>query len=439
MYKLYPHQSELVEETYKAFRNGYKSPCIVSPCGSGKSVMIADIVKSVTNKEKRVLFLIHRKELKEQIIETFIKFGINMNLVDVYMVQTLVKKLEKIQVPTLIITDENHHALARTYKKIYDYFNKSLKIGFTATPIRINGVGLKDTNDILIIGKSVKWLIQNNFLAPFRYFAPEIINTNNLQVSHGDYKVSELSMNKIIYSDVLKTYERLAKGKKTICYCPNVDFSRKISERFNKSLVKAVHLDAKTDKKEREKIINDFRNGKIQILCNVDLIGEGFDVPDCEVVLLLRPTKSLSLFIQQSMRSMRYKKNKVAIIIDCVGNVERFGLPNLEREWHLDGEMNEPTSKQRNINAPKTCPECFAAIDKKYLICPFCGFEFRGQEVEVDTTVDVKEIKEDDFKFKLNYKDWKDCKNMKELRMWCVENNYKVGKAYYLGKILKFI
>lgn len=439
MYKLYPHQEELVQEAKNSFRKGFKSPCIVSPCGSGKSVIIADIVKSATEKNNRVLFLIHRKELKDQIIETFKNYGVDMSFVDVYMVQTLVNKLDKIEKPNLIITDENHHALAKTYKKIYDYFSSCLKLGFTATPIRLNGVGLSDVNDTLVIGKSVNWLIQNNFLANFRYFAPEIINTHNLKVTHGDYKVSDLTMNRIIYSDVLKTYERLAKGKKAICYCPNVEFSKKIANEFCESNIKAIHLDAKTEKKERESIIKDFREGKIQILCNVDLIGEGFDVPDCEVVILLRPTKSLSLFIQQSMRSMRYRPNKTATIIDCVGNVERFGLPNLEREWSLEGETKEQRENKLQDN-PKTCPECFAAIDKKYLICPCCGFEFRAeQEVEIDTTVELKEIKENDFSFRLNTKDWKECKNMKELRNWCIDNNYKPGRAYYLGKILKLI
>ena len=146
MYKLYPHQEELVQEAKNSFRKGFKSPCIVSPCGSGKSVIIADIVKSATEKNNRVLFLIHRKELKDQIIETFKNYGVDMSFVDVYMVQTLVNKLEKIKKPNLIITDENHHALAKTYKKIYDYFSSCLKLGFTATPIRLNGVGLSDVN-----------------------------------------------------------------------------------------------------------------------------------------------------------------------------------------------------------------------------------------------------------------------------------------------------
>lgn len=438
MINLYKHQNELVLKAKNAFLNGFKSPCIVSPCGSGKSVIIADIAKSCTLKKNRVLFLIHRKELKDQIFKTFVNYGVDMDFVDIYMVQTLINKLNKVTEPKLIITDENHHALAKTYKKVYNFFPDSLRLGFTATPIRLNGVGLKDVNDTLVIGKSVNWLIKNHFLAPFKYFAPEIINTNNLKVSKGEFKVSDVAFNRTIYSDVLKTFQKIAGNKKAICYCPNVDFSKKIALKFVGSNIKAVHLDAKTDKKEREKIIKDFRCGNIQILCNVDLIGEGFDVPDCEVVLLLRPTKSLSLFIQQSMRSMRYKEGKTAYIIDCVGNVERFGLPNLEREWTLEGESKEK-EKTKKINLPKTCPNCFAVIDKKYTICPFCGFEFRGLEVDVDTSVDIKEIKDVDFSFKLNTKDWKDCKNMKELRQWCIDNNYKAGRAYYLGKVLKFI
>lgn len=436
MKNLYNHQINLVERARESFLKGYKAPCIVSPCGSGKSLVISEIAKLTANKKNRVLFLIHRRELKEQITKTFKEQGVDMDFVDIYMVQTLIRRLDKIKEPNLIITDENHHSLASTYKKIYNYFNNALRLGFTATPIRLNGAGLGDVNDVLIIGKSVNWLIENNFLSPFRYFAPEVINTNTLRKSRGEYIVGDINYTSVIYSNVLKTYEKLAKGKKCICYCPNVEFSKKIADDFSKNGINAIHFDAKTDKKTRTEIVEDFRKNKIQVLCNVDLIGEGFDVPDCEVVLLLRPTMSLSLYIQQAMRSMRYVKNKIALIIDCVGNVERFGLPNMEREWKLNTKEKEKQQKNEIKTSVKTCPLCFYCIDSKEKTCPNCGFTFKGREIEVDESVEIKEL---DFNFTLNLKDWKECKNMKELRTWCVDNGYKAGRAYYLGKILKFI
>ena len=116
---LYEYQQEIVQKTRTAILNGYKHPCIVSPCGSGKSYIISHMVKGATDKGNRVLFLVHRKELKEQIEEDFKKFGVNPDLLDVYMVQTATNRLDKIRCPKMIVTDENHHSMAKTYRDIY--------------------------------------------------------------------------------------------------------------------------------------------------------------------------------------------------------------------------------------------------------------------------------------------------------------------------------
>ena len=163
---LRPYQTDLENGVRQAYREGYRSPCIVLPCGGGKSVIIADIAKQTTAKGNRVLFLVHRRELCDQIRNTFTRWGVNMRLCDIMMVQTAARRLGKIPEPKLIITDENHHCLANTYRKIYDYFPDCRRVGVTATPVRLNGDGLGDVNDKLIIGVSAKWLIANNCLAP---------------------------------------------------------------------------------------------------------------------------------------------------------------------------------------------------------------------------------------------------------------------------------
>src|SRR5690625_2831773 len=140
-----------------------------------------------------------------------------------------------------------------------------------------------------------------------------------------------------IYVDVIKHYRELADGEQAIAYCHSVEASKETAEQFNNHGINAVHLDAKTPKKDRDEIIQKFRDREIQIVCNVDLIGEGFNVPDCSTVIMLRPTQSLSLFVQQSMRGMRYRPNKTSIIIDHVGNVNRHGLPDDDRQWSLKG------------------------------------------------------------------------------------------------------
>ena len=193
---LRPYQNDLVEQLRAAWREGCKAPCIVLPCGGGKSVIVADIAKQTTAKGNRVLFLVHRRELCDQIRNTFARWGVNMRLCDIMMVQTAARRLSVLPEPKLIITDENHHCLASTYRKIYDHFPNSRMVGVTATPVRLNGDGLGDVNDKLIIGVSAKWLIDNNCLAPYDYYAPSIVDLSGAKVSRGEFTAS--SVEKIV-------------------------------------------------------------------------------------------------------------------------------------------------------------------------------------------------------------------------------------------------
>lgn len=439
---LYPYQQELVKKIREAYLQGYKAPCVVSPCGSGKSIVIAEIAKMTAEKGNRVLFLVHRKELVDQIKGTFKKAGIDPYLSQVGMVQTISRRLGKIKTPGLIITDENHHALANTYRKIYDFYEDVPRLGFTATPIRLNGAGLKDVNDLLIMGPEVAWLVDNNYLSPYKYYAPPTVDLSGLKKARGEFtnKSIDASMHKkVIYGDVIGHYKRLADGEQAICYCHSVDASKRAAMAFNDADIPAMHLDANTPKAERDKIIQDFRDKKTLILCNVDLIGEGFDVPDCSTVIMLRPTMSLSLYIQQSMRGMRYRPGKVSKIIDHVGNVERHGFPDMKRAWSLEGRPKKSKSYERDESIPRICMNCFAAVDRKYKICPICGEPFKVEPKKITVTSgELKEIK-NDFNFTVSYKEPSDCKSMAELYALAKERGYKRGWAYYQGKNLGFI
>lgn len=445
--KLYDYQEDLVKRTRQAYIDGYKAPCIVSGCGSGKSVMIAEIARLTTDKGNHVLFLVHRKELIEQIQGTFKAVGVNLNHVTFGMVMTVVRKLDKLPKPQLIITDENHHGLASSYRKIYDYFEDVPKLGFTATPIRLNGSGLGDVNDLLVIGPSVKWLIENNRLAPYEYYAPQLINTDALKkASTGDFTKQSMdnATERIIYGDVIKHYETLAKNEQAIAYCHSIEASERTAEIFNEAGYQARHIDAKTPKQERENIIKQFRNHEVKVLCNVDLIGEGFDVPDCSTVIMLRPTQSLSLFIQQSMRGMRYKPDKKSIIIDHVGNVNRFGLPDMDREWSLKAKRNTNTGSDIAV---ATCALCFGSyVQNDERKCPYCGnvheVEERKNDMQVNEDAELVKIGEIKLSFKNNkYFDMKpeDATCMKDLYEIAKARGYKPGWAYVQGKNLGFV
>lgn len=157
--KLRDYQEKAISDVHKAWAAGFRRPCVVMPCGAGKSVTVAEIARRTTAKGNRVQFLVHRQELCEQIYNTFASYGVDMTLCDIGMVQTVCRRVDKMLPPALIITDENHHCLAPSYRKIYDAFPKAYCVGVTATPVRLNGGGLGDVNDCLIIGPTVKELI----------------------------------------------------------------------------------------------------------------------------------------------------------------------------------------------------------------------------------------------------------------------------------------
>lgn len=275
--QLRDYQNEILEEIKNNFTR-YKRICVQSPCGSGKSVIIGKAIENATKENKRVLFLVHRKELIEQITSTLKLFNIDMKQVSLMMVQTATKRLAKIKTPSLIITDENHHCLANSYKNIYNHFKDSYLLGFTATPTRLNGEGLGNIYQHLIIGKEIKWLIENKFLSPYKLFSVKIADTKDLHTRAGEYKkdeVNKLMEGKEIYGDTIKNYVKLANNKKTIVYCSSITSSKETAAAFNEANISAIHLDATTSKKDREQAVQDFRDGKITVLCNVDLFGEG--------------------------------------------------------------------------------------------------------------------------------------------------------------------
>ncbi len=441
MNQLRPYQNDLVEQLRAAWREGFKAPCIVLPCGGGKSCILAEISRRTTWNSKRVLFLVHRRELVDQIVGTFCRWGVDMRNCDVMMVQTACRRLKKIAKPALIITDENHHSLATSYRKIYDCFPDVLRVGVTATPIRLNGDGLGDVNDKLLIGVSAKWLIENNFLAPYDYYAPDIADLTGLHVKMGEYVTADIEkamIKKAVFGDVIFYYKRLADGKKAICYCASIRHSKAMADTFNAVGIAAAHIDGETPPIERANIIAKFRSGEIRILCNVDLISEGFDVPDCECAILLRPTQSLTLYIQQSMRCMRYRSDKRAVIIDHVGNYARFGLPDDDREWSLE-KKHHNFRNQEEIKV-KMCPECFLTFDPDNAekldgrtVCPHCGYVFPKQErreLEEAKSTELTKIEG----FQIRYDNPEYCRSYEELLEYAKRKGYKPGWAYYKAK-----
>ena len=395
--KLREYQADLIGKIRLAILHGSKSIVSVLGCGGGKSVIQAEIARSATAKGNRVIFLVHRKELCEQITGTFTAQGVDMDLCSVSMVQTVSRHIDKLPEPKVIITDEAHHSTAASYKKIYAAFPDACRLGFTATPCRLNKGGLGEVYDKLITSVTTQWLIEHNYLSPYKYYSVKLADTSGLHIKAGDYmadEIAELMQNKEIYGETVKQWEKLAKGKKTIAYCASVEAAEQTAEQFRQAGYTAASLSGSTPKELRAQIMQDFRDSKIMILTNCELFGEGLDVPDCECTVLLRPTQSLTLYIQQSMRSMRYMPGKTAIIIDHVGNCYLHGLPDDNREWTL-----EPKKKQENMVKIRECPQCYAVYPPTQQKCPYCGYaavkEIQRKDKEV-VEIDLVEMKRQD-------------------------------------------
>ena len=427
--ELREYQKDLINNIRAEIMAHKKRICAVLGCGGGKSVIQGNIAAAAAKKKYRVLFVVHRKELCQQIENTFRKCGVDFKYCTVGMVQSLCRRVPKLKEPNLILVDECHHILSNSYRKIIDSFPNAIVIGFTATPVRMNEGGLGDVFESLIESVSTSWLIENNYLAPYKYYSVDLADTKNLKTKRGDFdpdEVEKLMARTVIYGDTVENWKKFAAGKQTIVYCSSINTSKATAEAFQDAGIAAAHLDGAASRAGREEIVTDFRRGKIKVLCNVDLFGEGFDVPDCEAVVLLRPTRSLALHIQQSMRSMRYKEGKTAVIIDHVGNYLRHGLPDDEREWSLQPKKQKTECKVK----VKTCPNCFAVVSSGKPVCPDCGYRFRAERKtpEVINGVILQEISA------LPYYDYKKCRTFEELEQFRKAKGYKPGWSYYRAK-----
>ncbi|HER5321464.1 TPA: DEAD/DEAH box helicase [Streptococcus pyogenes] len=405
---------------------------------------MAHIARSATDKGNRVLFFSHRKEINEQVERTFAVNGVNSNLLTVGGVQSLVRKLDNLSQPEVILIDEAHHSKAKSYLKIIDYFKNAYVLMFTGTPVRLNGDGFDDIADDLVVGKSVKWLQEHGNIANFKYYAPSMIDNSVLKKRGGEFTKDSVdqSMKSVIYGDVIKHYEKLAKGKQAIVYTHSLEASDLVSDTFNQAGYQSQAVSGKTPKNEREEAMRAFRDGDLKIMVNCELFTEGIDLPNVDVCIMLRPTQSLSLYLQFAMRPLNPRDGKTAIIIDHVGNVERFGLPNIDREWRLDGKTKQKQSTKIGEPTTRVCDDCYATYWSDARICPECGHEneLTKREIEEIKEAELQEISEQkQLKLKNRVSTYQTpdmCQTMDELTEYRKQHGYKPGWQYHIAKKL---
>ena len=403
MFKLRSYQQETIDKVYQSMRSGHRRIVVQQPPRTGKTVIMAEIARKTTAKGNRVMFIIHRKEVLEQAIETFKLQGVSMSLATTGMVQTLTRRINQLDEPQLILVDEAHHALAKSYLNILDAFPNAYVLYFTATPIRTGHDQLDQIADDIVTGKSIKWLTDHHFLAPFHYYGLGDIDRSKLRKSNGDYSSESMdqAISHEIYGHIVEQYQRLAKGKQAVVYCHSIESAKKITQQFEQAGITAAEVDGNTEVALRDELVQKFRGQKLTILANVNLFTEGVDLPNVDCVIMARPTSSLALYLQFSMRCLNPREGKTAIIIDHVDNFLTFGLPNNDRNWSeaiVTKDKRKAKSSTENGPAIAQCSYCFGTFYREQIVdgcCPLCGHKLKKENKDYKiVNVDLQEIKE---------------------------------------------
>ena len=373
--KLYDYQQKMLEEIINVLttkeitryrkKKGYEegnSVIVQMPTGTGKTYVMASVVKwFLDNYEKGEVWIVaHRRELVEQMQQTLDRFCLDYGekemvlkakvRIRVLSIQWLGRHIGDLKkadcIPGMIVVDEAHHALARSYKDLFDRNRDALKLGMTATPCRMKRESFGMLFERLISSPSTKDFIKRGYLAPYDYvvigqFSQDQLTINSLKGrgSDGDYSIKEMDEKLNVPQSIKRLYESVVKhadGKKGIVYAIDIDHAQMIASYYKAMGIKAVALDSKTPAKTRQRMVEAFRKGDLDCMVNVNLFDEGFDCPDVEYIQMARPTLSLAKYLQMVGRGLRINhenKDKVCMIIDNVGNYRKFGLPDKPRNW----------------------------------------------------------------------------------------------------------
>ena len=418
-------------------------------------MIFSEIARRTTLKKNRVLFLVHRREILDQTITTFKKQKVDLNLTTLGMVQTLTRHIENIPEPRLIIVDEGHRALAKSYQRILKQFPKAIVLLFTATPHRTGRMQLDQIADDIIVGQSIHELTDKGFLAPFRYFQPPNDFDSKLlkRGSTGDFTNESMqqAMSTKIFGHIVKQYKRIANGMQAVVYTYSVDSAIKIANEFNSEGISAVEVDGTTSKEKRDLAVRKFREQEIKILVNVNLFTEGVDLPNVDCVIMARPTASLALYLQFSMRCLNPRKGKTAIIIDHANNFKTFGYPDDDRDWKQAIKSGKQKNKSLLTDSGisiTTCDYCFAVVkasEVKNGKCPICGKPIKVHEAKPVSDVDlveatkerqkaINEIVKNDLLKSVANKSVSELHSLRELQAYAKLHSYKPGWAWFQAK-----
>lgn len=406
-YTLRDYQENDVQQLRAAFLQGYRAPMYVCPTGGGKTIVFCNIIENAAAKGRRVMVLVHRKELLDQCSEKLYDIGVPHGLIragrvmtnepiQIASVDTLIRRLHLAQPPDLIIFDEAHHCIrGNKWGSVAAYFEKSFILGVTATPIRTNGDGLgrnyKGYFDTLISGPSIRQLIDQGWLSQPIIYAPPIgLDLKGVRVRAGDYMTADLEdrLDKIkITGDAVQHYKNICPGVPALAFCVSIKHAENVAQAFNAAGIPAASIDGTLSNHQREYRIKALAGGQIRVLTSCEIISEGVDIPVVTAALLLRPTKSLCLFLQQCGRVLRIHPGKRnSYILDHVNNTSRHGLVDEVRSWTLAPTKSafEQQESNTDIERVRQCRQCYAVYPLSRSACPQCGAIWIPEEKKIE-------------------------------------------------------
>lgn len=455
--QLRDYQQTAVQNLRHSFASGNNNVLFVLPTGGGKTFVFCYISKNAVQRANKVLILVHRTELLNQASGSLHALGIDHGTiapgrpfinkpVQVASTQTLINRMMKMSwTPDLVIIDEAHHlTINSTWGKIVQFYPHAKKLGVTATPCRLDGQGLGLHADgifeDMVQGPTISELITEGHLTkPVVYAPPTQLDLSHVKMSMGDFAKGALAdaMDKpTITGDAVKHYKKLCDGEPSIAFCASVRHAEHVAEQFRSNGYRAASLDGSMHAKERKQLISDLGEGRLNVLTSCDIVSEGTDIPIVSAAILLRPTQSESLYLQQVGRVLRVAPGKKrALILDHVGNVMRHDMPDAEREWSLDAVKK--TKKQKADDAAampiRQCETCYT-VHKPAPVCPSCGFVYPVQHREIEHVEgDLQEVDPEQVKIQRK-KEQAKAKTLEELQELGRKLGHKPGWAKHVYK-----
>lgn len=387
---LRPYQAKMAEEIWAQHQGGARNVLAVLPTGGGKTALFSSLTAAWTGQGHRTCILVHRRELLNQASQALMRIGVphgriqpgrmmTADAVQVASVDTLLARLVEMR-PILerftrVITDEAHHAVAGKWSLVRQTMPGALGLGVTATPFRADGRGLGDCFDAAAQGPSVRDLIEMGHLSQPKVYQPPIqVDLSKVKTRMGDFVVRDL-VSAVDRDEVtlpaIEHYRALADRKPAIAFCSSVEHAQKVAKQFVAAGYRAAAVDGETPEAERDQAIRALGTGQLDVLASCDIVSEGTDIPVVVAAILLRPTMSTGLYMQQVGRVLRPAPGKDrAIIIDVVGNAMKHGLPEAVRPWGLKGGI---AGLERAVPATRRCRYCYVRSEIGPDACPACS------------------------------------------------------------------